>query len=72
MIEGNKDLLERIAQALLGRETVDREEIRLLGEGKELPPVVAPEPQPLVAPGAAGRPRVPAETRIGTEPLLGH
>jgi cell division protease FtsH len=73
LVEHNKDLLERIAQALLDRETVDREEIALIAEGKELPPLELPQPQPLLAPGASGgRARVPVEPKIGTEPLLGH
>jgi len=70
LIEGHKDLLERIAQALLDRETVDREEIRLIAEGKELPPLQVPEPQPLVpATGNAARNRPSAETRIGPPKL---
>jgi cell division protease FtsH len=70
LIEGHRDLLERIAQALLDRETVDREEIRLIAEGKELPPLQVPEPQPLVAaPGSAARNRPAAETRIGPPKL---
>ena len=70
LIEGHKDLLERIARALLDRETVDREEIRLIAEGKELPPLQVPEPQPLVpATGNAARNRPSAETRIAPPKL---
>ncbi len=39
VLERQEDLLERIAQALLERETLDRTEIGLLDEGKPLPPV---------------------------------
>jgi cell division protease FtsH len=39
ILEEERDLLERIAQALLERETLDREEIQLLSEGKPLPPM---------------------------------
>jgi cell division protease FtsH len=70
LIEVNQDLLERIAQALLDRETVDREEIALIAEGKELPPLEVPQPEPLaVATGNAARTRTPAETRIGPPKL---
>jgi cell division protease FtsH len=40
------DLLKRIAEALLERETLDRNEIRLLAEGKPLPPL-----EKLIIPG---------------------
>ncbi|MHB1168712.1 MAG: ATP-dependent zinc metalloprotease FtsH [Longimicrobiales bacterium] len=36
-LEENRDLLERIAEALLERETLDREEIDLLASGEPLP-----------------------------------
>ncbi|MCI0436659.1 MAG: ATP-dependent zinc metalloprotease FtsH [Gemmatimonadetes bacterium] len=36
-LRGNRDLLERIAEALLERETLDREEVELLASGGELP-----------------------------------
>ncbi len=39
IIEENRDLLQRVAEALLDRETLDGEEIQLLVEGKELPPL---------------------------------
>ncbi|HUD54767.1 MAG TPA: ATP-dependent zinc metalloprotease FtsH [Terracidiphilus sp.] len=39
IIEANKDPMHRIAAALLERETIDAEEVRLLIEGKELPPI---------------------------------
>jgi cell division protease FtsH len=37
LIEANQDAMHRIAAALLERETIDSEELRLLIEGKELP-----------------------------------
>jgi len=55
ILEHEQDLLERIAQALLERETLDRFEIRLLADGKELPPLEkldipgAPDSGPLLA-----------------------
>ncbi|HKK28073.1 MAG TPA: ATP-dependent zinc metalloprotease FtsH [Gemmatimonadota bacterium] len=38
VLEDNRDLLERIAQALLERETLDADEIEALDEGRPLPP----------------------------------
>jgi cell division protease FtsH len=39
VIGANRDLLESIAQALLDRETLDREEIETLARGESLPPL---------------------------------
>jgi cell division protease FtsH len=39
IVEAHKDPMHRIAAALLERETIDAEEVRLLIEGKELPPI---------------------------------
>jgi len=36
-LTANRDLIERIAEALLERETLDREEVELLAAGEELP-----------------------------------
>jgi cell division protease FtsH len=41
VIGANRDLLERVAQALLERETLDREEIDTLARGEPLPPLPA-------------------------------
>lgn len=46
ILERERDLLERIAEALLERETLDRSEIDLLAEGQPLPPL-----ETLVIPG---------------------
>ena len=46
IIEANKDPMHRIAAALLERETIDAEEVRLLIEGKELPPMRSPLASP--------------------------
>ena len=55
--ENNKDVLERIAMALLEREVLDAVELKLLLENKPLPEKVRPAPpsppQPL--PGAEPR-----------------
>jgi cell division protease FtsH len=42
LLSGNRDTLEKIALALLEREVLDANEIKLLVEGKELPPVKLP------------------------------
>jgi cell division protease FtsH len=39
VLNANKDAMHRIAAALLERETIDAEEVQMLIEGKELPPV---------------------------------
>jgi cell division protease FtsH len=39
ILEAHKDAMHRVAAALLERETIDAEEVRLLIEGKELPPI---------------------------------
>ncbi|MSR35898.1 MAG: ATP-dependent metallopeptidase FtsH/Yme1/Tma family protein [Gemmatimonadetes bacterium] len=60
LLEKNQDLLERIAQALLDRETLDRESIALIGAGKELPPLEPVQPESLGAPSATAKPPVRA------------
>ncbi len=52
LLSSNRDTLERIAQALLVREVIDANEVKLLMEGKPLPekPRTPPTP-PQVAPG---------------------
>ena len=44
ILEAHRDLLESIALALLERESLDREQVELLAEGKELPPVRVSQP----------------------------
>ena len=66
ILETNKALLEIFAQALLERETLDREAIEMLERGEELPPLDLPEPESL-APPAAESPPVPEKST----PLLG-
>jgi cell division protease FtsH len=62
VLERNRDLLEEIAQALLERETLDREQVELLAAGQQLPPLrtkplapatpeASPKPAPVTAPG---------------------
>ena len=66
VLETNKALLEIVAQALLERETLDREAIEMLERGEELPPLDLPEPESLTPP-AAESPPVPEKST----PLLG-
>ena len=46
ILEGNRPILEKIAQALLEREVLDGSEIQMLIEGKELPARVNPNAAP--------------------------
>jgi cell division protease FtsH len=41
IVETNADAMHRISAALLERETIDAEEVRMLIEGKELPPMLS-------------------------------
>jgi cell division protease FtsH len=54
LLANNRETLERIAQALLDREVIDANEVRLLMEGKPLPekPRTPPTPPPQAAPSA--------------------
>ncbi|HEX9633324.1 MAG TPA: ATP-dependent zinc metalloprotease FtsH, partial [Gemmatimonadales bacterium] len=67
ILEGDMPLLHTMAQALLDRETLDREEIELLAKGKELPPK-APVPPVLPSPVRPGVEAAPAGER---KPVLG-
>jgi cell division protease FtsH len=75
VLEENEDALHRLADALLEREILDREEIEILLAGGELPPEVvegaAPDETIGPAPGAgddASTPEVPAAARAQAEP----
>ncbi len=46
IISDNRDTLERVARALIEREVLDANEIKLLVEGRELPPVQPPPTKP--------------------------
>ncbi len=62
-LETNREILERIAMALLDREVLDASEIKLLLEGKPLPEKAKPAPPAPPAPAVAGaqvvRPKPP-------------
>jgi cell division protease FtsH len=65
ILDGHKETLERIAQALLEREVLDAAELRLLMDGKPLPektkpapPVPPSQPVPSMEPKPAPRPEL--------------
>ncbi len=72
LLENNQPLMHRLSQALLERETLDAEELRLLIQGKDLPPIRTPQdgpggdvqqvlkPESGRAPGFAGEHPAPA------------
>jgi cell division protease FtsH len=49
LLSNNRETLERIAQALLVREVIDANEVKLLMEGKPLPDKLPPPPPPTQA-----------------------
>jgi cell division protease FtsH len=68
IVESNADAMHRIAAALLERETIDAEEVRMLIEGEELPPLrsilASPSdtggtPQQVLKPEPRGGPNYP-------------
>ncbi len=56
ILSDNRDLLERIAQALLEREVIDAAEVKLLMEGKPLPEKPRTPPQAPPAPSVEPKP----------------
>ncbi len=67
LLNEHRDLLERIAQALLDRETIDREDLDLLVKNEALPPREAP-PAP---PAPAAPPVAPTAAAPAAIPTLG-
>ena len=68
IVESNADVMHRIAAALLERETIDAEEVRMLIEGQELPPLrsvlaspsdTGGSPQQVLKPESRGGPGFP-------------
>ena len=55
LLNEHRDLLERITEALLDRETIDREDLALLDKNQPLPPRASPPPPPPAAPAPAAR-----------------
>jgi len=67
LLTEHRDLLERIAHALLERETIDREDLDLLANNQPLPPRITPPP---ATPPAVPSGRESASVR-GPAPILG-
>ena len=67
ILADNRELLDRMAAALLERETIDREDVDLLAAGRPLPP--RPPPSPSLTPAAT----VPGKAEPATvrPPILG-
>jgi cell division protease FtsH len=63
------DTLHRMAQALLERETLDREEVLLIAEGKELPSIKAASAEPAATPVPTASGEKQVDTKQG--PILG-
>ncbi|HWA16749.1 MAG TPA: cell division protein FtsH, partial [Gemmatimonadales bacterium] len=65
----HRELLDRIATALLERETIDREDVDLLEQGKSLPPMSSSTPSSPSAPATlASKPDAASPQRA---PILG-
>jgi cell division protease FtsH len=67
LLNEHRDLLERITEALLERETIDREDLALLEKNQPLPPRASPPPP---APPATPAPAARADT-APIRPVLG-
>jgi cell division protease FtsH len=61
IVRNERDLLDRIVEALMERETLDREEVDLLARGQPLPPRTPPQTVPSYSPkpGGPGPSRAP-------------
>ncbi|HVX88782.1 MAG TPA: ATP-dependent zinc metalloprotease FtsH [Gemmatimonadales bacterium] len=68
VLTDHRDVLDRVALALLERETLTGEEVNLLLAGKPLPPAEPPAPP---APPSAPAPVLRADARPATPPILG-
>jgi len=67
IVNENRELLDRIAVALLERETIDREDLDRLMKGEPLPPRVLP-PEPI---GAQPLPAAKPAAQPARAPILG-
>jgi len=68
ILSNNLDTLHTMTQALLDRETLDREEVELLVQGKELPPVAPP---PAIPESMPTRPPKVEKEASESGPVLG-
>ena len=69
IVQANRELLDRIAVALLERETIDREDLDILVRGEKLPPLPPTEPPsaPAITTKLSPQP-VPGSPLLGTPP----
>jgi cell division protease FtsH len=68
ILEQHKDAMHRIAAALLERETIDAEEVKMLIDGKELPPMRSVLASPSDGSGSGGQTVLKPDTRGGGFP----
>ena len=66
ILNGNRELLDRIATALLERETIDREDLDRLVKDLPLPPRSLPPPTPRAPDQPAGQAGRPARSRAAS------
>jgi len=66
ILESHKDAMHRIAAALLERETIDAEEVKMLLEGKELPPMRSSLASPSDGGSGGGQTILKPDTRTGS------
>jgi cell division protease FtsH len=65
ILDSHKDAMHRIAAALLERETIDAEEVKMLLEGKELPPMRSSLASPSDGGSGGGQQILKPDTRTG-------
>jgi len=65
ILDSHKDAMHRIAAALLERETIDAEEVKMLLEGKELPPMRSSLASPSDGGSGPGQTILKPDTRTG-------
>jgi cell division protease FtsH len=65
ILDSHKDAMHRIAAALLERETIDAEEVKMLLEGKELPPMRSSLASPSDGGSGGGQQILKPDTRAG-------
>ena len=65
ILEAHKDAMHRIAAALLERETIDAEEVKMLLDGKDLPPMRSILASPSDGSGTGGQTVLKPDTRGG-------
>jgi cell division protease FtsH len=68
IVRAERNLLDRIVEALMERETLDREEVDLLARGQPLPPRAPPQTVPSYSSPSAPKPGGPGPSRA---PILG-